>query len=632
MKKWIKKLSLFTSIAATTGFGFSVSINYDQNLVRDIWKYDNIHSKLWNKLGVKERSNKEVKIGIIDDGVIDFNILKFNGNTTDNVYQSNRKLNYNLFDMYYYINDIFSQTEEISNNNAKSGYVNYNNDLTSTDVYYKIKNSDKGAKYERYDDSFLKSWQINGHATKIASIIGSDSGLLRNAKFYSTSFRRIQKKSNLEILRSNLEFFRKNRVKYINLSYSNFYDKTFFDLYNAILNLNFSEIATKNKNFEKIISIEYPDEAALLDEYAYKYDMKFFISAGNSNESIPKWLDLIQELIYKKLNLNNLSSQNKSILEKTKEIFNAELEFWKKPFSIQRSKNTFIIGAYDINTNEVENYSNGTIKKFEDSPLGLGPDKFSEETLLLEPDPQSTSTKFDDPDINKWAGTSFSTPVLLALSALLSALNNYDYEVPELKAILLASFDLGKYDNYAPNDIPKNVGSGFINWKKMKYFSKKIKKIKVKDLYYAKNQEMKFTKEVSGDGRFIAIVSSFSDLHKLSKKERETIDKKEIDQHINIINTKLKGDIYATPEWTYRQFHLSSYSGIGKNNDIDDNATSTNRYILPNKWTSQFYPFQYSLTIKLKKDYNWYNLYYDSIYIILEDRDGKDVYLNKLSV
>lgn len=138
------------------------------------------------KIQGEEFSNKETKIGIIDGGLVDSNILKFDGNS---------KLQLDLNKKYSLIND----NERLNKNRVK-----YFEDAV-------IQNPK--------EEDFLSRWKENEHSTNIASILGSDSGLFKNATFFSTTYHTKNGETKIERLRKNLEFFRSNEVKFINLSY-----------------------------------------------------------------------------------------------------------------------------------------------------------------------------------------------------------------------------------------------------------------------------------------------------------------------------------------------------------------------------------------------------------------------------
>ncbi|WP_134109916.1 hypothetical protein [Mycoplasmopsis mustelae] len=65
-----------SGIALVSTVPFALSAIFTDKY-RNTKKYDN----LWDKLGITERSDKKIKIGIIDGGLVDYRMLKFNGKT-----------------------------------------------------------------------------------------------------------------------------------------------------------------------------------------------------------------------------------------------------------------------------------------------------------------------------------------------------------------------------------------------------------------------------------------------------------------------------------------------------------------------------------------------------------------------
>ncbi|MGZ9762700.1 S8 family serine peptidase [Mycoplasma sp. 5912] len=590
--KYIIGLSSISSLPLTMSAIFA-------NQPRDIKKYNHLFDKLWDKLGIHERTDKKIKIGIIDGGLVDYRILKFDGNTTLNIDKEINEDNYNILG-------------SINNPNVvNSNRVKYDPNLTDDKIY----------DFSKMNHSFLDYWNKNYHATEIASIIGSDSGLLKNAEIYSTSYNRTYNASNYDILKENLEFFRKNNVEYINMSYSTSYRK--------LLDLNKMNEYYKNSNLSYInniidilnveINTDYPDEAALIDEYAYKYNMKFFISADNENLKTPNHIMEVNKWINEKLNSKPTTYQ-KIILEKLRDTINQNPTFWKKASSIQRTKNTFIIGAYNFNNDQIEDFSNGKIKGFEDSPLGIGPDKFSNQSLFLNDQWWKTDTLVDDPDYWRWSGTSFSTPVLLAASALLSAIKkpNSSYQVPELKAILIASFDLKQYNDKI-NILPLNLGAGYINWDRMKFYADNVRKYSIYDLYYSKSKQLTYKNLISGGEKPLAAYSTYSDLWRLSNSERRKLSVSEIHNHSNIFNVGMVGVIYANSWWIYRQYHLSTLK-VNYPNLNNDNSDATNRNMFVAGRNYHSWPYEFTLTIKLRNDFENTNLTNKNVYYILNDK------------
>ncbi|WP_435128628.1 S8 family serine peptidase [Mycoplasma sp. 6243] len=570
------------------------------NQPRNIKKYDTIFKTLWDKLGIHERTDKKIKIGIIDAGLVDFRMMKFNGKTTNNIDQQVPLDNYNIIK---YAND---------QNLINSDRVIYDSRLTDEKIF----------KFENNKSTFLNYWEKNEHSTNIASIIAGDGGLLKNAEIYSTSFKRNYAASDLDILTENLEFFRKNGVKYINMSYSDNILNYLNDekLEDFIKEKKTSKINDIIKQLKKIINKDYSEEAALLDKYAFENNMKFFISAGNFGAGITEKVKIFKETLSNYINKKKIDIEIRNLLIKFNELLDINNEFWKKPSQIQRSKNTFIIGAYNFYTDKIKDYSQIKIKNFEDSPLGLGPTEFSNQSLLLNDDWYNTDTTLDDPGVTRWSGTSNSTPVILAASALLETIKRPDseFDVPELKAILMASFDLRKYGDHI-FDLPDNIGAGFFNWERMKFFADNVHKQSIRDLY-TNDKGINYKTLISGSDNFLAVYSSYSDLFQIRYREREKLSKETIQKYVNIFDVHIKSEIYATPEWIYKQYHVSTMKSNYKSFS-DDYGSATNRIMLSNQYYKDW-PYEATLQIKLRKNFTDIFLQTKYMYYILTDRNA----------
>ncbi|TDV24224.1 subtilase family protein [Mycoplasmopsis mustelae] len=582
------------------------------NKSRNIKKYDNLFNDLWDKLGITERSDKKIKIGIIDSGLVDYRMLKFNGKTAIKFDNDFNEDNYSIIDSY-------------NNKSINFGKIIYNPSLNDSSVYKKNELS--------WKNTFTEYWEENEHATQIASIIAGDAGLLKNAEIYSTSYNRTYPTTSLNILKENLEFFRKNIVKFINMSFSSYYND-FYDLDKIKEDFeknNFDKIKYKINTLKSLIYTDYPDIASLIDEYAYKYNMKFFISSGNRRTKVLEMVNQTRKWISDELNKDGVGKIKRLFLKALLNVLDPKLDFWKKTSPYQRTKNTFIVGAYDIKNDEIENFSNGKINKFDDSPLGVAPDNFSDKSLLLIDEPYSTETDLDDPDPERWLGTSFSTPVLLAMSALLESIKRPDssFDVPELKAILAASFSIKKYKKDIFN-LPDNIGFSYADWNRMKFYADNVVKFRISDLLND-SSGFDYTRYITGSDKYLLVLSNYSDLFKLSNSERKEISKEEIDNHVNLFNTNLHGSIFATPEWIYKQYHVSSMN-FNYDNVLGNTSASTNRFGLYDDKNYNGLPYEYTVYIKLKDSFKNWDLSSKYAYSILSDVTATNETRYKLGV
>ncbi|WGI36781.1 S8 family serine peptidase [Mesomycoplasma lagogenitalium] len=587
LKKIFKKIAITLPLVALPTVGISYSYNNNSTkIVRNVDKYNFIHKKLWDHLNIKNNEfiYEPIKIGIIDGGLVDSNFLKFNNNTISEI---------DLKQKYY-----------LKNNPNR---LNKNNVIYNQQENTEIKKT------------FEDAWKDNKHATEIASIIGSDSGIFKNAVFYSTTYNENGDESDLEILRRNLEFFKNNNVKFINMSYgfANFeeWTKFFYKVSHQISNknINFEDLKKYNDNLKNAIELnwklDYEEQAALLDEYAYKEDMKFFISVGNSKIEFPKIKEMNKKMISiienyfldnKSINFNIKAILN-SILEKSKLITNDDKLFLKQA-KIKKSKNTFIIGAYNMNDGKIENFSEGNMLNWRNSPLGVAPDKFSKETLLLNDQYFSTKTSFDDPSIYKWSGTSFSAPVVLTLSALISKLNNKEYKVAELKAALLASFKLSSEEEKNADQ----YGYGKISWDRLKFYINKVRKIEKKDLvdgYKFDSGYMNRTKR-----KYLFVFSNLAVVHESLPLENPNsiskyfINDEEAKKYISPFNVILENYTALSSKKMYELTRLTGYGGIewSTHLKIYENATKKIGSYEPS------IPMKYKIHFQKEKKYSYF--------------------------
>ncbi|WP_134109913.1 hypothetical protein [Mycoplasmopsis mustelae] len=135
---------------------------------------------------------------------------------------------------------------------------------------------------------------------------------------------------------------------------------------------------------------------------------------------------------------------------------------------------------------------------------------------------------------------------------------------------------------------------------------------------FRKSDGIEYTNFVLGSYKFILVLSNFSDLFKLSHSRRSNISNDEINNHVNLFETNLKGSIFATPDWIYRQYHVSSMN-YNYNNILGNTFISTNRLMLPNDTNYRGWPYKYTVYIKPKKDFQNVNLTYKNLYVILAD-------------
>ncbi|MGZ9413294.1 S8 family serine peptidase [Mycoplasma sp. Z386] len=545
-KKLFKKILLSVSPIFTLTTFVSAKMETTDTIERDPKIYNDMFFNLFNHLGIKkeELSYAPVKIGIIDGGLVDSNLLKYNGQTLKEYRNSDT---YSLFH---------------NENRLNKDKVIYNeeelDDLEKTD-----KNKQK---------TFAELYKKNSHATEIASILGSDSGFFKNAIFYSTTFK--GKKDgwngktydNVEVLRKNLEFMRKNNVFYVNMSYGSKLDEYLSDFINLKNYFLFSPDKEKLETFynllQKIDSFEtsyyiYDRESSLLDEYAYKYNMKFFISAGNGREEFSNFRsDFIKNKDFIFSTLNKI--KDLKITENIKDIYNKILNkiennhnFYQRDNSLVSSKNTFIIGAYDINTKKPEYYSENATDNNKNSPLGLGPDNMQIPVISI----------LNEKNKKNLTGTSFSTPVLLGMSMLLEIKNKKPFYVPQLKAILTASFESkNSWEQY--NDLE---GFGYISWEKMKYFRDKAKKLNIyrypvadgNTHHYYLYSNLKFSSPTT------VVFSNYSYLHEKNEYYKlENFDKlseEEIKKYVNPFTVSVDVEIVADSSAVYKIYHLSHY-------------------------------------------------------------------------
>ncbi|MGZ9428865.1 S8 family serine peptidase [Mycoplasma sp. 1012] len=545
-KKLFKKIFLSAVPIFTLTTFVSAKMETTDTIKRHPEIYDNMFSNLFNHLGIKkeELSSAPVKIGIIDKGLVDSNLLKYNGQTL----------------MEYRNSDTYSLLHNEKRLNKDK--VIYNPD--ELDEIEKTKNNEQKNFGQLFDD--------NKHATTIASILGSDSGFFKNAIFYSATYKgkkdgwNSKTYDDIEELRNNLEFMRRNNVFYVNMSYGSSLDYKIykFQEYKS----DFSLLPTK-ENLEKLYKIleeiDYFDDSyyiygkasSLLDEYAYKYNMKFFISAGNGREEFSTFRsDFIKSKDWIFSLLNEFKDSYEA--QKTKNIYNKILNkiknnhnFYERDNYLISSKNTFIIGAYDINTKEPEYYSEKATDNNKNSPLGLGPDNMSAPIL----------STLDEKIKKNLRGTSFSTPVLLGMSVLLEIKNKKPFYVPQLKAILTASFESkNSWEQY--NDLE---GFGYISWEKMKYFRDKAKKLNIyrypvadgNTHHYYLYSNLKFSSPTT------VVFSNYSYLHEKNEYYKlENFDKlseEEIKKYVNPFTVSVDLEIVADSSLVYKIYHLSHY-------------------------------------------------------------------------
>ncbi|WP_027121333.1 S8 family serine peptidase [Mycoplasma leonicaptivi] len=525
MKNKFKKIKLlfsstFLSIPITT----LVSANFSSDKIeRNLVGYKDIYKDVWNHLGISETefSNEPVNIGIIDGGFVDSNILSFNNNYKKVINKNN----------YYFLKDRANETRVIYNDSK---------------FLKKIDNK-----------PFLNLWKNNSHATQIASIIGSDSGLLKNATFYSAHFE--------DDLKTTLDFFVKNKVKYVNMSYTRGIGKQIQELFETwnnetkIYNNNFilkikEFISNINYLVEKRFSTnDYDFEAKLIDEYAFKYNMKFFISVSNNEKLFKNFknaVPVIEEFFEKHKNYYEYYDfyVYETELKRLKENIKNKVKKFEKNLSIAVSKNTFVIGGYNIKTKQTSDFSDINYDKFNDSPLGLGPNEFNARNIVFDK---------SNPEFSVLSGTSYSTPIILAMSVLLEKRLKRELNVAELKAILVASF---KNDNTPYNTYLNDKGYGLIDWKRMKVFGNKTHKITWKDF---KNNNFEKIYELRTRWGIIVASSNLSTLFEKSFPRNQLwIDYNESDgnKYISPFNLSADAAYYASMKELYDYYHLTKLS------------------------------------------------------------------------
>ncbi|MBN3535068.1 S8/S53 family peptidase [Mycoplasma procyoni] len=524
------------------------NINENENVFsRQIQEYDSIFKKLYDKLGFTNEelqiaSKSKVKIGIIDGGFVDSNILKFGGNTLKEIDLSS---NYSLLE---------------NKSRRNSNFVHY----FKEDAYYP----------ELYNKNFQESWNVNKHATQIASLLVGDSGLFKKGEIFSAKMPRLNSDFEKRI-EEILIYFKENGVKHINISYSFSMSSVLISAIENIHNLITSSpedslewklklvhanesVITVFEN-QKFYSKLYYSGSSLLDEYAEKYKMKFFISSGNYfklYEKFEKWLEEFKKYIYKK---NSNEIVNRSLEEiiaylerREKEVKDYQKKIASSNNYFTSSKNTFIVGASNFDSGKLEDFSDGGNEYFPNSPLILAPDSFSEKNILLNTNWRDSVSKIDDDNENMFTGTSFSTPIVLAMVLLLETKENKEFDIPQLKLAVAGS---GNSNNVLDKS---NFAHGIINWSKLKRLIYSVKKINIKDFkngVYESNNILNYSNK-----RIRFLFGTFSKLHKLHKELR-TITEEEILKYINPFFLTFK---YKSKEKTsviYNLIHRSDFEG-----------------------------------------------------------------------